>query len=85
MSPAFPRGRSTDGLTWNERIRVPHTLDAVAATASYANGRLTVTVPASPEAQPRKVEITVGTPAVAEVGSGSDSDQPADTATNDTE
>ena len=56
---------STDNLTWNERIRLPHTLDIEAVTANYANGRLTVTVPASPEAQPRKVEIAIGAPAAA--------------------
>lgn len=73
----------TDELTWNEQIRLPHTLDVDATTAGYANGRLTVTVPAAPEAQPRKVEITVGTTAVAEVAGASD--QSADSATNDTE
>ena len=74
---------ATDKLTWNERIRLPHTLDVEATTANYANGRLTVTVPASPEAQPRKVEIAVGTPVAAEIAAGRD--QPADSATNDTE
>ena len=74
---------ATESLTWTERIRLPHTLDVEATTATYANGRLTVTVPASPEAQPRKVEITVGTPAAAQIEAGSD--QPADSATNDTE
>ena len=58
---------STDNLTWNERIRLPHTLDIEAVTANYANGRLTVTVPASPEAQPRKVEIAIGAPAAAQL------------------
>jgi HSP20 family protein len=73
----------TDDLTWNERIRLPHTLDVDATTAGYANGRLTVTMPASPEAQPRKVEISVGTAALAEVSGGTD--QSGDSATNDTE
>ena len=70
---------ATDELTWNERIRLPHTLDVDATTANYANGRLTVTVPASPEAQPRKVEITVGTPPPPR--STAAGDQPADSAT----
>ena len=60
---------ATDDLTWNERIRLPQTLDVEATTANYANGRLTVVVPSAPEAQPRKVEITVGAPAVAELDS----------------
>jgi HSP20 family protein len=74
---------ATDQLTWNERIRLPHTLDIEATAATYADGRLTVTVPASAEAQPRKVEITVGTPATAQLETGSD--QPADSVSNDTE
>ena len=74
---------ATNELTWNDRIRLPHTLDIEAATANYAHGRLTVTVPASPEAQPRKVEIAIGAPAPAEIASAGD--QPADSASNDTE
>jgi HSP20 family protein len=74
---------ATENLTWTERIRLPYTLDVEATTANYANGRLTVTVPTSPEAQPHKVEITVGTPAAAQIEASSD--QPADSATNDTE
>lgn len=74
---------ATTDLNWNDRIRLPHTLDVEAATATYTNGRLTVTVPASPQAQPRKVEITVGAPAAAELDSPGD--QPADGARNDTE
>ncbi len=73
---------STDNLTWNERIRLPHTLDIEAVTANYANGRLTVTVPVAPEAQPRKVEIAIGAAAAAQLDPG---DQPAGSATNDTE
>jgi HSP20 family protein len=74
---------ATDNLTWNERLRLPHVLDIEATTANYANGRLTVTVPAAPEAQPRKVEIVAGAPAAAEIAPASD--QPADSPTSDTE
>jgi HSP20 family protein len=74
---------ATDNLTWNERIRLPQILDVEATTASYANGRLTVTVPAAPEAQPRKVEIIAGAPAAAEIAPADD--QATDNPTNDTE
>jgi HSP20 family molecular chaperone IbpA len=74
---------ATDNLTWNERVRLPHVLDIEATTANYANGRLTVTVPAAPEAQPRKVEIVTGAPAAAEIAPADD--QPADSPTSDTE
>jgi HSP20 family molecular chaperone IbpA len=62
---------NTDELTWNQRIRLPQTVDVESTSATYANGRLTVTVPVAPEAQPRKVEITVAAPA-AELESGTD-------------
>ncbi len=74
---------ATDNLTWNERIRLPHVLDVEATTANYANGRLTVNVPAAPEAQPRKVEIVAGAPVAAEITAADD--QPTDSPTNDTE
>ena len=74
---------ATDALSWNERIRLPLTLDVDATTANYANGRLTVTVPSAPEAQPRTIEIVHGAPAAPELDAGSD--QSADSPTNDTE
>ena len=74
---------ATDNLTWNERIRLPQVLDVDATTANYANGRLTVTVPAAPEAQPRKVEIVAGAPAAAEITAADD--QSTDSPTNVTE
>jgi HSP20 family protein len=74
---------ATDNLTWNERIRLPQVLDVEATTANYANGRLTVTVPAAPEAQPRKVEIVAGDPVAAEITAGDD--QLTDSPSNDTE
>ena len=70
---------NTDELTWNQRIRLPQTVDVESTSASYANGRLTVTVPAAPEAQPRKVEITVAA-AAAELESGTD--QPGNPSTD---
>ena len=36
---------NTDELTWNQRIRLPQTVDVESTSATYANGRLTVTVP----------------------------------------
>ena len=62
---------ATDNLSWNERIRLPLTLDVDATTANYANGRLTVTVPSAPEAQPRQIEVVHGAPAAAELDAGS--------------
>jgi HSP20 family protein len=70
---------ATDELTWNQQVRLPQTLDVEATSANYVNGRLTVTVPVAPEAQPRKVEITVGAPA-AELETGAD--QPASPSTD---
>jgi HSP20 family protein len=70
---------NTDELTWNQRIRLPQAVDAESTSATYANGRLTVTVPVAPEAQPRKVEITVAAPA-AELETGAD--QPASPSTD---
>jgi HSP20 family protein len=77
---------ATDNVTWNERIRLPQTLDVDATTANYADGRLTVTVPAAPAAQPRKVAITVGAPAQPELAAGSDqSAESVATGTSDSE
>ena len=79
---------TTEELTWNERIRLPHTLDVAATTANYVNGRLTVTVPTAPEAQSRNVEITVGAPAqlapADEAAGQAEADQSA-SGTNDSE
>jgi HSP20 family molecular chaperone IbpA len=74
---------ATDNLTWNERIRLPQTLDVEATTANYANGRLTVTVPGAPQAQPRTVEIVAGARAAAEISAADD--QATDNPSNDTE
>ena len=72
---------NTDELTWNQQVRLPQTVDVGSTSATYANGRLTVTVPVAPEAQPRKVEITTAAPA-AELETGAD--QP-DSPSTDTE
>ena len=78
---AGPR-RGTDDLTWNQRIRLPQTLDVEATTANYANGRLTVTVPAAP----RRSRARSRSPsALRPWPSSLRHDQPADSATNDTE
>ena len=74
---------ATDNLSWNERIRLPLTLDVDATTANYANGRLTVTVPSAPEAQPRRSRSsTARRPPPNSIPA---SDQSADSPTNDTE
>jgi HSP20 family molecular chaperone IbpA len=52
---------STDELTWNERIRLPQTLDPEQVAAHYANGRLTVTIGKTAEATPRTIAIDTGT------------------------
>jgi HSP20 family molecular chaperone IbpA len=51
----------TDELTWNERIRLPQTLDPEQVSARYANGRLTVTIGKTAEATPRTIAIDTGT------------------------
>ena len=40
---------NTDDLTWHQQISLPQTVDVEATSATYANGRLTVTVPPTPE------------------------------------
>jgi HSP20 family molecular chaperone IbpA len=68
---------NTDELTWNQRIRLPQGLAVDSTSATYANGRLTVTVPPSPEAQPRRIEISVAAPAAALEASTGQSDSPS--------
>jgi HSP20 family protein len=63
---------NADQLTWSRRITLPQAVDVESTSATYTNGRLTVTVPAAPEAQPRKVEITVAAPAAAELETATD-------------
>lgn len=53
-----------DDLSWERSTRLGAQFDLDSIAANYANGRLTVTVSAAPEPEPRKVAITVGTPAV---------------------
>lgn len=63
-------------------------LDAEQVVANYANGRLTVTVPAAPQAQARRIEITSGAADTAELTVGQDqtaTDQPDGNPTSDTE
>ena len=48
---------ATDSLTWNERFRLPQTLDPEQVSAGYENGRLTVTIGRTAEAAPRTIAI----------------------------
>ena len=48
---------TTDELTWNERIRLPQTLDPEQVAARYVNGRLTVTIGKTAEPTPRTIGI----------------------------
>jgi HSP20 family molecular chaperone IbpA len=50
---------ATDELTWTERIRLPQTLDAEQVSARYVDGRLTVTIAKTAEAEPRSIAIEV--------------------------
>lgn len=76
---------ATDSLTWNERIRLPQTLDVEQVSANYVDGRLSVTIPAAPEAQPRNVEIS-STPVQPQLAAGTDGSQPVEaSATSETE
>jgi HSP20 family molecular chaperone IbpA len=54
---------TTDELTWNERIRLPQTLDPERVAARYANGRLTVTIGKTADATPRTIAIDTVTSA----------------------
>lgn len=53
----------TDELSWSRGVRLGTALDAEAVTARYLHGRLTVTVPAAPEAEKRTIAIST-TPAL---------------------
>jgi HSP20 family protein len=50
---------ATDELTWNERIRLPQTLDAEQVSARYADGRLTVSIAKTAEVAPRSIAIEI--------------------------
>jgi HSP20 family molecular chaperone IbpA len=52
----------TDELTWNERIRLPQTLDPEQVAARYVNGRLTVTIAKTAEAAPRTIAVDTTAP-----------------------
>jgi HSP20 family protein len=54
LSAERPQGSFTRRLTLGEGV------DADNLTASYADGVLHVTIPASPKAQPRRIEVTRG-------------------------
>jgi HSP20 family protein len=67
----------TEGIAWERSIRVGAALDPEQVSATYLDGRLTVTVGAVAAAEPRRVEIST-TPAPAiEVAADESGDQPA--------
>lgn len=76
-----------DELTWNERVRLPQTLDPELVSARYANGRLTVTIAKTAEATPRTIAIdTAPVPAELVVaGTPADGAQPEATEASVTE
>ncbi|MET0145601.1 MAG: Hsp20 family protein [Ilumatobacteraceae bacterium] len=49
---------TTPAQTWERSVRLGATLDADAVSASYLDGRLTVTVAAVATAEPRSIEIS---------------------------
>ena len=68
---------TTDELTWNERIRLPQTLDPEQVAARYVNGRLTVTIGKTAEAAPRTIAIDTvpaSAPAQAELAQASEAE-----------
>lgn len=71
----------TDELTWDRSVRLGAALDPEQVSASYLDGRLTVTVAAAAAAEARRVEIST-TPAAAIDVEGTP-DQPAN-GTSDT-
>ncbi len=58
--------RRTDGIdtrtfgTVEQRLKLPTAVDAAKVNATLANGVLTVTLPKSEEAKPRKIEVKAG-------------------------
>lgn len=68
---------ATDELTWNERVRLPQTLDPDEVAARYVNGRLTVTIGKTAEPTPRTIGIDT-TPVQAELAAGSTETQATD-------
>jgi HSP20 family protein len=53
-----------ESSSWSRQIRLPQTLDADQVTARYADGRLTVLVAKTAEAEPRRIAVDTA-PAVA--------------------
>ena len=67
-------------LSWARSLRLDRSLDAERVSASYADGRLTIAVPAAPKPEPKVVSIEIGSPdPVIDTGSQSaDVEAPAD-------
>ncbi len=67
-------------LSWARSLRLDRSLDAERVSASYADGRLTIAVPAAPKPEPKVVSIEIGSPdPVIETGAQSaDVEAPAD-------
>lgn len=74
---------STGALTWNERIRLPQTLNPEQVTARYIQGRLTVTIAKTADATPRSIAVDTTPAARPELEAASV--QPAGNPTSDTE
>jgi HSP20 family protein len=65
----------TDTSNWQRTLTLGAGLDPEQVSAHYADGRLTVAARPVAEAQPRRIEITAGTPAI-ESAESDDSGQP---------
>jgi HSP20 family molecular chaperone IbpA len=46
-----------DSLSWNHKVTLGGSLDPDAVTARYADGRLTITVPRTPQAPSRRIDV----------------------------
>jgi HSP20 family protein len=65
-----PQGPFSRQLTLGEGIDPDH------LTATYTDGVLNVTIPASPKVQPRRIQVTHGHPAHSTAGNGSSQPKP---------
>lgn len=74
---------STETLTWERSLRLGNALDPEQVVARHVDGRLTVSVSATPTAEPRRVEI-VTDPVEPQAIEAQDAPQDA-TATSDSE
>lgn len=56
--PRFTRRERFHGA-YKRSLRVPNSIDADNAEATFSNGVLTLTLPKKPEAQPRRIPVSV--------------------------